>query len=174
MRIEVPLRPGEDPKKCTDWKTINVPTNVLQHLQTRNRVHFGQAKTTPFTTSPLGDELGFTGHLDTAQEILQGTYDSSKLPSPVRLLISHLQHRDCPQLSSQRPFIEDDEYTAKLKCWSKTTSTSPSGLHLGHYKALVVRHMYSELQPDEPDRVKWDNMQSELRTLHLTLMNYGL
>jgi hypothetical protein len=53
--------PERIPRNAQTGKLFNVPTNVLQHLQTRNRVHFGQAKTTqqPVTTSPLGKELVF-------------------------------------------------------------------------------------------------------------------
>ena len=48
-RIEIPTDPNDDPKKCTEWQTIDVPTDILYHLQTRNRQHFGQARNTPFT-----------------------------------------------------------------------------------------------------------------------------
>jgi hypothetical protein len=161
-RIEVPTRPNEDPKKCSDWKIIDVPTEILHHLQTRNRKHFGQAQNTPFTTTPLSEELGFTGDTEIANDILHGRYDASKLSQSVQLLISHLNKCNEPQISAQRPSISDDKYVAKLKCWSETTSTSPSGLHLGHYKALIARHSYSELHPDEPERIKWDNMQRDL------------
>jgi exonuclease III len=174
-RIEVPVDPDQDPKTCNDWKTIDVPTDILQHLQTRNRQHFGQAKDTPFTTQPLSDDLGFTGDTESASAILQGTYDIPDALAPtVQLLIAHLKRGAEFTLSSQRPYIQDDEYVDKLKSWSETTSTSPSGLHLGHYKALIVRHAYSDLHQDDPERTKWDTMQQDLRSIHLTLMNYAL
>lgn len=76
--------------------------------------------------------------------------------------------------------ITEKEYTGKLKVWREsTTTTSPSGLHLGHYKALVSRHRYST-QPEDEDEEhqqnqdKWNRMQQELLAVHLTLLNYGL
>ena len=52
-RIEIPLDPQADPTSCVDWQQIDVPTDILRHLQERNRQHFGQAHGTPFTVPPL-------------------------------------------------------------------------------------------------------------------------
>ena len=38
----------------------------------------------------------------------------------------------------------------------------------------MARHAYSDFHPDDPNRIKWDAMQGDLRALHLTLMNYAL
>jgi hypothetical protein len=37
-------------------------------------------------------------------------------------------------------FITNDEFISKFKGWKEGTPTSPSGMHLGHYKALVLRN----------------------------------
>jgi hypothetical protein len=71
-RIEIPIDPTDDPKTCVDWKMINVPTEVLYHLQQRNRRHFGQAQGTPSTTSPLYNKLGFTSYTSQGTMILDG------------------------------------------------------------------------------------------------------
>lgn len=42
----------EDPKECQQWRTITDPNEVEHYLMLRNRIHFGQAQGTPFTTSP--------------------------------------------------------------------------------------------------------------------------
>jgi hypothetical protein len=52
-RIEVPRNPEDDPKQCQDWQLIDIPSEVLHHLQTRNRRYFGQAHGSPFTIPPL-------------------------------------------------------------------------------------------------------------------------
>ena len=36
------------------------------------------------------------------------------------------------------PTITDKEFVGKLKVWKETTTTSPSGAHLGHHKALIA------------------------------------
>jgi hypothetical protein len=125
--------------------------------------------------APLKEDLGFTGNTCLGTDILQGCYDTSKLPAPVQLLLQHLKYNmqaeDVPPSSS---VITEAAYIAKLKCWNESTSTSPSGLHLGHYKALIARHAHSDLHPDDPLRILWDQMQSELRMVHLSLLNYAL
>ena len=47
--IEIHVHPDEDPKTCTEWQIIDVPTEVVMQLQKRNQKHFGQAHGTPFT-----------------------------------------------------------------------------------------------------------------------------
>ncbi|KAI2499111.1 hypothetical protein MHU86_15381 [Fragilaria crotonensis] len=84
--------------------------------------------------------------------------------------------------------ISDEEFTGKLKVWKESTTTSPSGVHLGHYKALIARHEYSHIQDDENDdetandqqenlkelRDELNHMQQAIRQLHLHLINYAL
>jgi hypothetical protein len=159
-RIEIPVDPHDDPKKCTEWQVIDVPTQILHHLQSRNRQHFGQAQNTPFTQEPLLTELGFTGHTDAGNSILQGHYDASKLEKPVQLLIAHLQQHNLNAEDTQVPLqstITEEAYIAKLKRWSESTSTSPSGLHLGHYKALIAVTEYSDMPSDDKRRIRWDS-----------------
>ena len=75
-RIEIPLHPDQDPKTCSEWQQIDVPTEVLEHLRLWNQKHFGQAAGTPFTIPPLSTHLGyycgdgtFANHI-----ILEGKY----------------------------------------------------------------------------------------------------
>jgi hypothetical protein len=86
------------------------------------------------------------------------------------------------QLQEQaQPTITTDEFASKLRVWTETTTTSPSGLHLGHFKALVARHSFStnipaaELDPAfQAQREELDIKQQELLDFHLTLVNYAL
>ena len=39
----------------------------------------------------------------------------------------------------------------KLKIWRETTTISPSGLHLGHYKALLDKHAFLFISEDEDE-----------------------
>ena len=73
------------------------------------------------------------------------------------------------------PTITEHEYISKLRVWKESTSTSPSGLHLEHYKALIARHAYSDIDNAEDElRAEWNNMQSCLLTLHVQMLNYAL
>ncbi|KAI2512752.1 hypothetical protein MHU86_1540 [Fragilaria crotonensis] len=177
-RIEIPDIPGADPKTCIHWRQIDVPTEVLQHLQQRNRDHFGQAHGTPFTVPPLSGDLGFCGDGHASASILDGTYDCSQLESNVRLLVQHLKQTAEMAALQTHPTISTDEYISKLKVWTESTTTSPSGLHLGHYKALISRHKYSDIDTDDTElrgkQDKWNRMQQQLLELHVRMLNYAL
>ena len=177
-RIEIPLHPGTDPKACTQWRQIDVPTEVLHQLQTRNQTHFGQAQGSPFTVDPLNSQLGFCGDGISAEDILQGTYDVTGLDDNVAFLIQHLQQSAEMAAIESYPTITEQEYVAKLRVWTESTSTSPSGLHLGHYKALISRHAYSDIEDgtpeDEAKKNEWNHMQGRLLTLHVDMLNYAL
>jgi hypothetical protein len=75
-RLEIPLHPEDDPKMCTDWKVIVVPSEIVEHLQKRMRQYFGQAQGTPFRINLLASDLGFCGNLPSADAILEGTYEA--------------------------------------------------------------------------------------------------
>ena len=174
-RIEIPVHPDVDPKSCTDWQQIEVPTEVLFHLQQRNRRHFGQAKGSPFTIPPLADQVGYCADGPSVEQILKGTYDTSGLDSNVALLLQHLKITEEMAALVAHPTITEQEYVGKLKVWKESTSTSPSGLHLGHYKALITRHEHSDPDTaDEDQRNEWNHMQSCLLTLHVQMLNYAL
>ena len=75
--------------------------------------------------------------------------------------------------------VSEQDFCGKLRVWRESTSTSPSGLHLGHYKALIARHRYSNIPEDEDEehrqnRNRVNHMQQELLKLHITLLNYAL
>ena len=173
------MHPEVDPKSCTEWQQIDVPTEVLFHLQQRNRKHFGQAKGSPFTITPLAVDVGYCGDGPSAEQILNGTYDAAGLDSNVALLIQHLQQTVEMAALETHPSITEQEYIGKLAVWKESTSTSPSGLHLGHYKALIApRHSYTNIDSDVDEenaqRDEWNHMQGKLLTLHVQMLNYAL
>jgi hypothetical protein len=181
-RIEIPLHPPEDdPKSCNRWTQVDVPTEVVRHLQEQKRKHFGQAHGTPLTVPSLSHHLGFTGSGNSQDQLLNGDYDVSPYAPNVRLLLSHLSHTHDMVNDTLRPTISQNAYFGKLKVWSESTTTSPSGMHLGHYKALIARHAYSSTAPDDelsPDfkekRDELNRRQQALLQLHLSLLNYAL
>ncbi|KAI2490363.1 hypothetical protein MHU86_24203 [Fragilaria crotonensis] len=180
-RVEIPRLDSDDPKTCTDWVQVDVPTEILRLLQARNRNHFGQAFGTPFTVPPLSTELGFDGATVHGDQILDGTYDSTTLDANVQLLLRHMEKVHEIHQHPSKPTITDAEFEDKLRVWTESTTTSPSGLHLGHYKALIARHSFQTDASDEElttefkqQRDELDLKQKELRDLHLGMLNYAL
>jgi hypothetical protein len=132
--IEIPLHADDDPKSCSQWTQVDVPTEVVRHLQERNRQHFGQAHGTPFTIPPLSEHLGFIGSSDAQEQMLKGTFDISTYSPSDQLLLIHLHQTHKMAADAARPTISEADFIGKLKVWTESTSTSPSGMHLGHYK----------------------------------------
>ncbi|KAI2499112.1 hypothetical protein MHU86_15382 [Fragilaria crotonensis] len=69
-RLEIPKHPDDDPKNCSEWQLIDIPTDIVQHLQQRNQKHFGQAHGTPFTVPPLSTSLQYTSEGEGTPDIL--------------------------------------------------------------------------------------------------------
>ena len=64
-----------------------------------------------------------------------------------------------------------DNFVGKLKVWNESTTTSPSGRHLGHYKSLIKPFRAK----DATDDVYYLNIQREaLLRAHWQLLNYCL
>lgn len=126
----------EDPKTCQDWRTVTDPQELEYYLIMRNRLHFGQAEGTPFTINPLHDDIDWAATSPASEAILQGEYRiDSAFPQCEALL------RACKaatQMDAVTAELTMEEFKSKIKSWREATSTSPSGRHLGRYKALFT------------------------------------
>ena len=157
-----------DPKQATEWKTVDLPDEIVYYLLTRNRLHFGQAHGTPLTTPAFTQQIDWAASTETAELILHGEFDATELSDIQALLLHHCksQHRETLPL-----LITEEEFIAKFKTWREGTTTSPSGLHLGHYKALVLRHD-GDLNTDEGKAI--ESQRKELIRAHVAMINYAL
>jgi hypothetical protein len=75
--------------------------------------------------------------------------------------------------------ITVDELQSKLRVWRESTSTSPSGQHLGHFKSLVARHEFSDVTEDDDPadiekREELNLIQHKLLHIRLQIINYAL
>ena len=166
-RLEVPINPTDDPKQCTEWKTVDSPEAITQYLLERNRKHFGQAAGTPFTVSPLQETVDFGASTHSCELILKGSYESPLLDDLTELLLHHLKLKT--PIDFLQPAITETDMQAKFAIWKESTSTSPSGRHLGHYRALLPREM-----PKDPRARKMEECRVDLVTLHNSMINLAL
>ena len=169
-RIMIPTNPDDDPKMCTSWKTINDPQEMESLLLARNQSHFGQAKGTPFAVDPLKSDVDFATESVSSSLILQGNYSTSKLDDIIALLISKLKSIEYLQCSTLQ--LTSADFTNKLKAWKESTSTSPSGRHLGHYMALVKPHGISP--SNNTLFAQMESQRAEILSVHLGIINYCL
>jgi hypothetical protein len=125
--IVIPVHANSNPKTCTEWQIMDVPSEVVHHLQQRNRTHFGQARGTPYRIPPLSTDLGFCGKGDGTQDILNGQYDTTGHNKRVKLLLNHLKDVDEIAHNPTFPMVSKAKFIGKLKVWRESTTTSLSG-----------------------------------------------
>jgi hypothetical protein len=169
----VPFTETETLKKLPDsdehWETIRVPDQIERILLQRNRHHFGQAKETPFATSPLNMDVGYKADGIAAEMILQGNAHYPNLPTAAQMLIQHLQQRTTTILEGT---ITAKQILGKLQKWKEETTTSPSGLHLGHYHCLWRSPRADSNDESAVNRIK--QQQETLLQATTDLLNYAI
>jgi hypothetical protein len=158
----------ENPKTCSTWKTVETPAEIEFYLQMRNRLHFGQAKGTPFTTQPLSQRFDWAANSAEAELTLAGDFTSADLDDLQQLLLSHCKREHENVQGNQ---ISSSSFRRRLRRWDERTTTSPSGLHLGHAKALVVP---LHLDEQSVEGILLKEQQQELFAAHLSMVNYAL
>jgi hypothetical protein len=117
---------------------IQDPTELAHTLS-----HFAQAHGTPCTVPPLSTSLNFSGVTSNGHNILNGNHNMVNTNNKyVNAILAELkQVRDTlPHEMSLKAMITG---LSKLR---ETTTTSPSGKHLGIYKSLIQYHRHTERQ----------------------------
>lgn len=147
--------PTDNADNAVTWRTETDPQIVLDKIMERNITHFGQADGTPFTTDPLVQVLGYDGMTFQGTQLLEtGILPhalQSVTPGPTRDVLNRIGDttKKQPAITSLLSF---DSFTKSIRKWRESTSTSPSGRHLGHYKSLLSidsnSSKYTESDPD--------------------------
>ena len=110
------------------WSSVSEPNQMRDLLIERNKSHFNQASGSPFTIEPLSRICRWDG---TISEDPPETIDSA-----AQQILNHIQDQQRPPLAE----ITSKELIQGFTVWREETSTSPSGHHLGVYKALLYQH----------------------------------
>lgn len=168
MSPEIPL---EDPKTCCQWKTITDPQEVEYYIMLRNRIHFGQAQGTPFTIPPLQTYLDWNASTREAENTLNGSFTLTINSTPMTTEILQACVAVAPKNSIPEK-LSMEEFRGKISTWRETTSTSPSGRHLGRYKVLFTKNAPEELSTDQEAATSFADKQDFIAQLKLSIMNY--
>ena len=137
-RVEVPIHDSDG--EIVGWRSVTAREELFNTLLTRNIKHFSQAKDTPFVNGALGQLLNPFEQNHFSESILQGTVDIShlSLSAPIQACIHEMQSppgEDCSNPVDDS--ISPEDFAAGSKQLSEDLSSSPSGRHLGHYKAIL-------------------------------------
>jgi hypothetical protein len=159
----------EDPKKTSNWRNINCPKEIEFSLQLRNQCHFGQAESegTPFTTPIMKQKFNWSASTCEAELVLEGDYTDDELTDTQRLLLDNMTR--VTETEDNTQYTIDKDFVGKFKVWRESTSTSPSGRHLGHYKALVS---IIDKSIKEDEREDYKDLQKSIRQCHIHMINY--
>lgn len=110
--------------------------------------HYQQASATPFGHGHLAALLGKSGLTNAGTQILQGTllepFDSALFPELAMFLAELATPKEIKELPPIRHDISIEDWNKGFRQWKESTSTSPSGRHLGIYKALLSKQHISE------------------------------
>jgi len=158
-----------DPKQATQWTTIHSPDEIEYYLQVRNRLHFGQAKQTPFNQPPLASDVPWGADSVISDNILMGAYIPPASVSELCSRVISQCRRNSPQ-DAISPAITLDSFQGKIRKWRESTTTSPSGRHLGRYKALFAKGMHDPSDIDAIDT--FTAKQQAIAKLIVTIINF--
>ena len=142
-------------------ETIYNRQQLEQTILERNRCHFNQCAGSPFTTEPLR-QLNWAADSTFAEEILKGEQMSLPIPNSTNIqAFLNLCKQRCPTKNFQ---ISNSDLQGLFKCWRESTTTSPSGRHLGLYKIVF--------NPSNDDPIP--TIANDIATLTNTLVQNGI
>ena len=141
-------------KDMQQWREIIDSEELFSPILKQNSEALHGSKDSPFATCPLLDDLGRYGEGLGAEEILSGTYMlSEELRSrpdgkELSLFIQSLIHPN--QTGKKQPDINTliirEDFQSLFKETRERTSSSPSGIHMGHYKAAALDDYLSDVE----------------------------
>ena len=169
-RLDVPSdNTTTDYNSCSSWITIDTPAEIEERLLQRNRKHFGQADKTFPTVPPFSEWCDWGASTHTAELILEGEWQSDELTAMQQSLVNHMKARVA--LDTIPDTINTEEWISKIRSWPESTTTSPSGFHLGHSKALISSH---DLDTLSPEGESLEQQRSDLIEWQVSLLNCAL
>ena len=122
------------------WETVVEKEEMERHLLQYNRESFRAASASPFGNGALYDAITFSGLSIPADQILSGK-SPPEWSQDDQAMSEFLASFTLPQSVSDKPAIPSDitqdDVLRGFQSWKESTSTSPSGRHLGLYKAEI-------------------------------------
>jgi hypothetical protein len=127
-----------DPSTWTGpWLQLTNHQQIAQAIKEANRKQYHQAYATPFGSGPLATAMGRAGVTAAAQNLLKGVLPSmipNISPETSRVLDTLAKPYDAVLGTAT---ITEAEFIDTCKVANESTSSSPSGRHMGHYKAVL-------------------------------------
>ncbi len=122
------------------WDSLLDLSSIDKNLLRFNRQHFRAAATSPCGHGIIHDKLSFTSLSPAASALLAGTIPKDWYGNDTLLrefLTSFIIPDHTKSMSPIETSITSSDVHKGFSQWKEKTSTSPSGRHLGHYKAAI-------------------------------------
>ena len=140
----------------TTVRRIENKTEMHDLLYERNITHFSQAQNTPCVKGELANILEHDGVTKTSRDILDRK-TNNRIPDHLQEICNELGRTRLPQ-SKHMPF---KAMISGLQKWRESTTTSPSGKHLGIYRTLVKAMNKEYYHTNPTDKESNENSQQE-------------
>ena len=128
-----------------------------QLVAERNSYHLDQVQGTPLTIESLLSLIGTDSFISFSQELLNGKADitSLKMPPTITKYLNNSQQNKEIISTKTIDHTPLNEYKQGFKKRKESTTTPPSGRHLGHHHSLLSPdgNQYNEDKEDFSDRM---------------------
>lgn len=136
-------------KHSVEYATVIDGDIIQEEILHYNCEWFRQSSDTPFGSGVLYDLVGGDGLTEEADAIIDGQcieYMGIPMSRELQVFLEECKRPESvPTISS---IISLENFKTTVKKWKESTSTSPSGRHLGHYKVSLVDDDIASLHTD--------------------------
>lgn len=122
------------------WRSVTRPNDIASVIKELNRAQYHQAHGTPFGSGPVAGVLGRRGDTTNANSLLAGSVPQSLSSAdslPETKCILDTIATAYPSVQEEEVGVSQDEFISAYSVAKASTSSSPSGWHVGHYKAVT-------------------------------------
>ena len=134
-------------------KKIEEPNEMFEQIIKHNKQHFNQAHGTPPTTQPMLNIIG-NGLDSKSQQLLDGKATiPHNIPSLMQKFLRNLKQT---HQHEEAPIFPKEKIKSAFRKWKESTTTSPSGIHLGHYKALLAPNFTQDQTSKQQSEYIWN------------------
>lgn len=127
------------------WMYIEDQTQIERRLVERNILHFNQASDTPLANAAYKKKLNPSDKTDyDLEDILRHKLSDGHEDKPeVRFFLQQIQENIQHLMPKSKTNLTEEQFRDFYRKTPEGKSASPSGLHLGHYKAAFTNSDFS-------------------------------
>ena len=134
--------PGVQPK----WRYITDEEEIESRLVEWQILHYSQAKETPLTTKEWDRKLNPAVLTDNAvNEILKNGLEGDHIHMSTKAIFNEISDNLLPPMPNEKCQVTGTKLRTFYSKAKESTSASPSGLHLGHWKAAATDEELSDI-----------------------------